>query len=76
MPRGDIWRPPVSFRGGGVSVPTGHTGPAPVPVHGSILFLGGFPIFLWVFYFLVWCVFGSRFAIPPKFVCFLGSRGS
>ena len=36
MPRGDIWRPPVSFRGGGVSVPTGHTGPAPVPVHGSI----------------------------------------
>ena len=36
MPRGDIWRPPVSFRGGGVSVPTGHTGPAPVPVRGSI----------------------------------------
>ena len=36
MPRGGIWRPPVSFRGGGVSVPTGHTGPAPVPVRGSI----------------------------------------
>ena len=35
-PRGGTVRPPVSFRGGGVSVPTGHTGPAHVPVRGSI----------------------------------------
>ena len=34
-PRGGTVRPAVSFRGGGVSVPTGHTGPAPVPVRGS-----------------------------------------
>ena len=55
MPRGGIWRPPVSFRGGGVSVPTGHTGPAPVPVHGSIqvvraprVFLVSLSLFLFV----------------------------
>ena len=37
-PRGGTVRPPGGFRGGGVSMPTGHTGhtgPAPVPVRGS-----------------------------------------